>query len=75
MSTGETRDVVAGYVAALRRGDLDALRASFTPKATWTIRGDIPVAELVRTYPLKEGLTAFADAEKQDVLKPVLICQ
>jgi len=44
VSTGETRDVVAGYVAALRRGDLDALRASFTPKATWTIRGDIPVA-------------------------------
>ncbi len=38
-------------------------------------RGDIPIAELVRTYPLKEGLTAFADAEKQAVLKPVLICQ
>lgn len=36
MSTEETRSVVAGYV--------DALRASFTPKATWTIRGDIPVA-------------------------------
>jgi L-iditol 2-dehydrogenase len=38
-------------------------------------RGDIPIAELVRTYPLKEGLTAFADAEKQDVLKPILICR
>jgi L-iditol 2-dehydrogenase len=38
-------------------------------------RGDIPIAELVRTYPLKDGLTAFADAEKQDVLKPVLICR
>jgi (R,R)-butanediol dehydrogenase / meso-butanediol dehydrogenase / diacetyl reductase len=38
-------------------------------------RGDIPIAELVRTYPLKEGLTAFADAEKQAVLKPILICQ
>ena len=44
MSTEETRKVVAGYVAALQRGDMDALRASFTPKATWTIRGDIPVA-------------------------------
>ena len=44
MSTEETRDVVAGYVDALRRGDIDALRASFAPKATWTIRGDIPVA-------------------------------
>src|ERR1700748_1302542 len=44
MSAEETRQVVAGYVAALQRGDVDALRASFTPKATWTIRGDIPVA-------------------------------
>ena len=44
MSTEETRNVVAGYVDALRRGDIDALRASFAPKATWTIRGDVPVA-------------------------------
>jgi uncharacterized protein len=44
MSTEETRRVVTGYVAALKRGDIDALRASFTPEATWTIRGDIPVA-------------------------------
>jgi uncharacterized protein len=44
MSTEETRGVVAGYVAALRRGDIEALRASFAPKATWTIRGDVPVA-------------------------------
>ena len=44
MSTEETRTVVADYVAALQRGDIDALRASFAPKATWTIRGDIPVA-------------------------------
>ncbi len=44
MSTEETRRVVADYVAALQRGDSDALRASFTPKATWTIRGDIPVS-------------------------------
>jgi uncharacterized protein len=44
VSTEETRHVVAGYVAALQRGDIGALRASFTPEATWTIRGDIPVA-------------------------------
>jgi ketosteroid isomerase-like protein len=44
LSTEETRCIVAGYVAALQRGDIDALRASFTPEATWTIRGDIPVA-------------------------------
>jgi ketosteroid isomerase-like protein len=42
--TETTRQVVADYVAALQRGDLDALRASFTPKATWTLRGDLPVA-------------------------------
>ena len=33
MSTEETRRVVAGYVAALQRGDTDALRAAFTPTA------------------------------------------
>jgi uncharacterized protein len=44
VSTEETRNVVARYVDALQRGDIDALRASFAPKATWTIRGDIPVA-------------------------------
>lgn len=44
MSTEETRRTVAEYVAALQRGDTGALRDSFTPKATWTIRGDIPVA-------------------------------
>jgi ketosteroid isomerase-like protein len=44
VSTEETRHVVASYVAALQRGDIDAVRAGFTPKATWTIRGDIPVA-------------------------------
>jgi uncharacterized protein len=44
VSTEETRKVVAVYVDALQGGDIDALRASFTPKAKWTIRGDIPVA-------------------------------
>ena len=44
MATEETRRVVADYVAALQRGDIGALRDSFTPTATWTIRGDIPVA-------------------------------
>lgn len=44
MSTEQTRNVVAEYVAALQRGDIDALRAAFTSRATWTIRGDIPAA-------------------------------
>jgi ketosteroid isomerase-like protein len=43
-NTEETRRVVAGYVAALQRGDIDALRASFAADATWTVRGDLPVA-------------------------------
>jgi uncharacterized protein len=44
MATEDTRQAVAGYVAALQRGDNAALRASFSATATWTIRGDIPVA-------------------------------
>src|ERR687887_292229 len=42
--TEDTPRVVADYVAALQRGDLAALRAIFAPEATWTIRGDLPVA-------------------------------
>ena len=44
MTTEVTRKVVADYVAALQAGDIDALRAAFSPGATWTIRGDVPVA-------------------------------
>jgi hypothetical protein len=44
VSTEETRRVVAEYVAALQRGDTGALRDAFTPKATWTLRGDLPAA-------------------------------
>jgi uncharacterized protein len=43
-TTEQTREVVAGYVAALQRGDLEALRASFTPDATWWLRGDLPTS-------------------------------
>ena len=42
--TETTRRVVTDYVAALQRGDLPALRASFAPDANWTLRGDVPVA-------------------------------
>jgi uncharacterized protein len=44
MTTETTRAVVADYVAALQRGDIDALRASFAPDATWWLRGDLPTA-------------------------------
>ena len=42
--TEQTRAVVQDYVAALQRGDIDALRASFAPDATWSLRGDLPVS-------------------------------
>jgi len=44
MTTEDTRRVVTDYVAALQRGDLAALRSSFAPQATWTLRGDVPTA-------------------------------
>jgi ketosteroid isomerase-like protein len=44
MNTDATRRVVTDYVDALQRGDLGALRASFAAEATWTLRGDVPVA-------------------------------
>lgn len=38
------------------------------------VDGDIPVNKLVNTYPLKKGVSAFEDAEKQLVIKPMLVC-
>jgi ketosteroid isomerase-like protein len=43
-TTEQTRAVVEAYVAALQRGDIDALRASFAPDATWWLRGDLPTS-------------------------------
>jgi ketosteroid isomerase-like protein len=43
-TTQETRAVVEAYVAALQRGDIEALRASFAPDATWWLRGDLPTS-------------------------------
>jgi ketosteroid isomerase-like protein len=42
--TERSRAVVRDYVAFLQKGDLDALRASFAPDATWWLRGDLPVS-------------------------------
>jgi ketosteroid isomerase-like protein len=42
--TERTRTVVRQYIEALQRGDIDALRASFTADATWWLRGDLPVS-------------------------------
>ena len=42
--TERTRAVVEAYVAALQRGDLAALRASFAPDATWWVPGPLPTS-------------------------------
>ncbi len=44
IETETTRAVVESYVAALQAGDLDALRATFAPDATWSLRGELPVS-------------------------------
>lgn len=36
--------------------------------------GEIPVDELVRSYPLAAGVEAFEEADRQEVLKPILEC-
>ena len=42
--TERTRAVVRDYLAALQRGDVAALRESFAPDATWSLRGGLPVS-------------------------------
>jgi ketosteroid isomerase-like protein len=42
--TESTRAVVANYMRDLGRWDLEALRASFSTSATWTVRGGMPVS-------------------------------
>lgn len=42
--TERTRAVVRAYIAALQSGDVAALRESFSPDATWSLRGDLPVS-------------------------------
>lgn len=43
-STEATRQVVTDYVHALQHGDIEGLRASFAPGATWWLRGDLPTS-------------------------------
>jgi len=55
--TEASRAVVRGYLAALQSGDLESLRRSFTPDATWYLRGGLPTsgtwtgpAEIIDTF-------------------------
>ncbi|MGE4619021.1 MAG: alcohol dehydrogenase catalytic domain-containing protein [Planctomycetota bacterium] len=36
--------------------------------------GEIPIDQIVRCYPLVDGVRAFEEAERQEVLKPILTC-
>ncbi|MFD7733623.1 nuclear transport factor 2 family protein [Kitasatospora phosalacinea] len=40
----DPRTVVADYVAAVARGDADAVRDAFTEDAVWTYPGDLPLS-------------------------------
>ena len=42
--TEASRTIVRDYVTALQNGDVETLRASFTPDATWWLRGELPVS-------------------------------
>ncbi|WP_131739332.1 nuclear transport factor 2 family protein [Actinomadura roseirufa] len=44
----DPRAVVVRYVEAVRDGDADAVRASFTEDATWRYPGDLPISKVWR---------------------------
>ena len=43
-ATETSRAAVANFFRALRARDMDALRAAFTPDATWILRGGLPAS-------------------------------
>jgi uncharacterized protein len=43
-STSSTAVVLEEYLDALRSGDLERIRKSFAPDATWQIHGSLPLA-------------------------------
>jgi ketosteroid isomerase-like protein len=60
------KQVVRRYLAALVAGDVDVIRDSFAPDATWTMHGDLPVAgpwigrdEIVDTFLVAVGGALF----------------
>jgi ketosteroid isomerase-like protein len=48
MTERTPKDVVIRYVTAVIEGDLDAIRDSFTPDATWQYPGDLPLSRVWR---------------------------
>lgn len=49
-------------------------RANFEHSLKLLNDGVVPTDELVKTYPLEEGIQGFTDAENQAVMKPILDC-
>lgn len=47
-STADARVVLQSYLDALIAGDLDAIAASFTDDATWSLHGTLPLAGVRR---------------------------
>lgn len=43
-ANASSKEVVQSYLDALIAGDLETIRESFAPDATWTIYGDLPIA-------------------------------
>lgn len=58
--------------------DLRTCYASARPNYERAIQylhdGEIPVGDIIQRYPLADGLRAFEEAERQEVLKPILVC-
>jgi len=50
-------------------------RANFEHSLELLTAGVVPVDDLVKIYPLADGLQGFTDAENQDVMKPMLDCR
>ncbi|MEU3839334.1 nuclear transport factor 2 family protein [Streptomyces sp. NPDC028635] len=46
MTTTDPRAVVIRYIEAVRDGDADVIRNSFSPDATWHYPGDLPMSKV-----------------------------
>lgn len=73
------RDVTMDITQFIRkqidiRTSYGSARANFEHCLELLSAGAVPADELVRVYPLADGIQAFIDAEKQEVMKPMLDC-
>ncbi|KAA0018457.1 nuclear transport factor 2 family protein [Antrihabitans cavernicola] len=70
-TTEQTRAVIEAYIEKLRGGDVQSRKASFTPDATWTLIGSLPVSRTWRgPDEIFDGFLA-AMVARLDLSKPV----